>query len=201
MKPLQNDSPQAKKSGKKQCILSIKLLWTTTNTWPLVPLFRQVAKLFRTSGNSKLNTMPMATLRSSKHVKYPIGVHNYQVSISLKLIPLSFGALQFWTNFGTAATWRMRSQQFGIGTAYLIVAASRLWRVFPPGCRCMLTWPHRIKQKMNARPVFYEITSDTFLLLQNSRMTIFVNVGLFWHFETVTNIRTWIKSHRYWRML
>jgi hypothetical protein len=33
------------------------------------------------------------------------------------------------------------------------------------------------------------------------RITIFINLGLFWHFETVTNIRTWIKSHRYWRML
>jgi hypothetical protein len=31
--------------------------------------------------------------------------------------------------------------------------------------------------------------------------TIFVNLGVFRHFETVTNIRTWIKSHRYWRML
>ena len=34
-----------------------------------------------------------------------------------------------------------------------------------------------------------------------SFITIFVNLGLFWHFEIVTNIRTWIKSHRYWRML
>jgi hypothetical protein len=32
-------------------------------------------------------------------------------------------------------------------------------------------------------------------------ITIFVNLGLFWHFETITNIRTWLKSHRYWRML
>ena len=32
-------------------------------------------------------------------------------------------------------------------------------------------------------------------------ITIFVNLGLFWHFETVTNIRTWIESHKYWRML
>ena len=30
-------------------------------------------------------------------------------------------------------------------------------------------------------------------------ITIFVNLGLFRHFETVTNMRTWIKSHRYWR--
>jgi hypothetical protein len=29
----------------------------------------------------------------------------------------------------------------------------------------------------------------------------FVNLGLFRHFEIVTNIRTWIKSHKYWRML
>jgi hypothetical protein len=33
------------------------------------------------------------------------------------------------------------------------------------------------------------------------RITILVNLGLFRHFETVTNIRTWIRSHRYWRML
>ena len=32
-------------------------------------------------------------------------------------------------------------------------------------------------------------------------IAIFVNLRFFWHFETVTNIRTWIKSHRYWRML
>ena len=29
------------------------------------------------------------------------------------------------------------------------------------------------------------------------KIPIFVNLGLFWHFETVTMIRTWIKSHRY----
>jgi hypothetical protein len=34
-----------------------------------------------------------------------------------------------------------------------------------------------------------------------AKITIFVNLGLFRHFETVTNIRAWIKSHRYWRML
>ena len=28
-------------------------------------------------------------------------------------------------------------------------------------------------------------------------ITIFVNLGRFRHFETVTNIRTWIKSHMY----
>ena len=33
------------------------------------------------------------------------------------------------------------------------------------------------------------------------QITIFVNLGLFRHFETVTNIRTWIKSHKFWRML
>ena len=31
-------------------------------------------------------------------------------------------------------------------------------------------------------------------------ITIFVNLGFFRHFETVTHMRTWIKSHRYWRM-
>ena len=34
-----------------------------------------------------------------------------------------------------------------------------------------------------------------------NRITIFVNLGLSRHFEIVTNIRPWIKSHRYWRML
>ena len=38
--------------------------------------------------------------------------------------------------------------------------------------------------------------------LDNSpSITIFVNLGHFRHFETVTTIRTWIKSHRYWRIL
>jgi hypothetical protein len=32
-------------------------------------------------------------------------------------------------------------------------------------------------------------------------ITIFVNLELFRHFETVTKIRTWIESHKYWRML
>ena len=32
-------------------------------------------------------------------------------------------------------------------------------------------------------------------------ITIFINLGLFWHFEIAINIRTWIKSHKYWRML
>ena len=32
-------------------------------------------------------------------------------------------------------------------------------------------------------------------------ITIFVNLGLLRHFETFTNIRTWIKPHIYWRML
>jgi hypothetical protein len=36
---------------------------------------------------------------------------------------------------------------------------------------------------------------------RSTEITIFVNLGLFRHFETVTNIRTWIKSHRDWRML
>jgi hypothetical protein len=31
-------------------------------------------------------------------------------------------------------------------------------------------------------------------------ITIFVNLGFFWHFETNSIIRTWIKSHIYWRM-
>jgi hypothetical protein len=32
-------------------------------------------------------------------------------------------------------------------------------------------------------------------------ITMFINLRLFRHFETFTNIRTWIKSHKYWRML
>ena len=35
----------------------------------------------------------------------------------------------------------------------------------------------------------------------NFCITIFVNLELFWHFETVTNIRTCIKSHINWTML
>jgi hypothetical protein len=34
-----------------------------------------------------------------------------------------------------------------------------------------------------------------------NNITIFINLGLFRHFEIVTNIRTWIKSHKFWRML
>jgi hypothetical protein len=41
--------------------------------------------------------------------------------------------------------------------------------------------------------------NDTCKLIMRHRYI--VNLGLFWHFETITNIRTWIKSHRYWRML
>ena len=32
-------------------------------------------------------------------------------------------------------------------------------------------------------------------------ITIVVNLGLCGHFEIVANIRTWTKSHGYWRML
>ena len=34
-----------------------------------------------------------------------------------------------------------------------------------------------------------------------TRITIFVNLGFSRYIETIANIRTWIKSHRYWRML
>ena len=45
-------------------------------------------------------------------------------------------------------------------------------------------------------------TNTMFALPRGAHITIFVNLGVFWHSETVTNIRTsWIKSHRYWRML
>ena len=36
---------------------------------------------------------------------------------------------------------------------------------------------------------------------EEAHITIFIKLGFFRHFETVTNIRTWIKSHWYWRML
>ena len=36
---------------------------------------------------------------------------------------------------------------------------------------------------------------DLVLYFYYTQITIFVNLGLFRHFETVTNIRTWIKSH------
>ena len=42
-----------------------------------------------------------------------------------------------------------------------------------------------------------------YFILYNSyhMITIFLNLGFFRHFETITSIRTWIKSHRFWRML
>jgi hypothetical protein len=38
-------------------------------------------------------------------------------------------------------------------------------------------------------------------LIAEERYYSLYHLGLFWHFETVTNIRTWIESHRYWRIL
>ena len=32
-------------------------------------------------------------------------------------------------------------------------------------------------------------------------ITIFVNLEIFRHFEIVTNMRTWIQLHKYWRLL
>ena len=40
-----------------------------------------------------------------------------------------------------------------------------------------------------------------FVVVDNVGIIIFVNLGFFRHFEIVTNIKTWIKSHIYWRML
>jgi hypothetical protein len=34
-------------------------------------------------------------------------------------------------------------------------------------------------------------------ITQIAYITIFVNLGFFWHFETIIDIRTWIKSHIY----
>ena len=59
------------------------------------------------------------------------------------------------------------------------------------------------------RPTFNEICDELEMFQQDVKggtqptpmITIFVNLGFFQHFETVTNIRTWLKSHRYWRML
>jgi hypothetical protein len=48
---------------------------------------------------------------------------------------------------------------------------------------------------------YREFVGDQIATLLNYLITIFVNVRLFRHFEIVTNIRTWIKSHKYWRML
>ena len=45
------------------------------------------------------------------------------------------------------------------------------------------------------------VSIPTFSFSVYASMNIFVILGLFRHFETVTNIRTWIKSHRFWRML
>ena len=43
---------------------------------------------------------------------------------------------------------------------------------------------------------FSPISSD---LICSNINNIFINLGFFWHFETFTYIRTWIKSHKYWR--
>ena len=42
-----------------------------------------------------------------------------------------------------------------------------------------------------------------FLVLNQILISLYslINLGFFRHFETVTNIRTWIKSHKYWRLL
>ena len=47
----------------------------------------------------------------------------------------------------------------------------------------------------------YQVLKMVILAIATSSITMFVNLGFFWHFETITNIRTWIKSHRYWSIL
>ena len=56
-----------------------------------------------------------------------------------------------------------------------------------------------IGSKCFSSPTGYMLMCAVFLF--KSTITIFVNLGLFRHFETVTTIRTWIILHRYWRML
>ena len=46
-----------------------------------------------------------------------------------------------------------------------------------------------------------ELHIPTDYIMASELITVFVNLGFFRHFETVTNIRTWIKSHKHWRML
>jgi hypothetical protein len=48
---------------------------------------------------------------------------------------------------------------------------------------------------------FHVHYSKVLLTITFDHITTFVNLGFFLHFETTTNIRTWIKSPRYWRML
>ena len=72
-------------------------------------------------------------------------------------------------------------------TGVLITAATHIFLTI----RCLL-WGHNSMSSSNY---------DLVLYFYYTQITIFVNLGLFRHFETVTNIRTWIKSHWYWRML
>ena len=61
----------------------------------------------------------------------------------------------------------------------------------------------RIEARVDIKNGHLKAIKATLSLSQHfvQNITIFVNLRFFWHFETVTNIRTWIKSHKYWRML
>jgi hypothetical protein len=79
----------------------------------------------------------------------------------------------------------------------------------PISLRC--EWIRQFAIKIKSRANTYSQIDRTQLRSKFSKLhgfwnklyiiTIFVNLGLFRHFETVTNIRTSIKSHIYWRML
>jgi hypothetical protein len=59
--------------------------------------------------------------------------------------------------------------------------------------RMMQSQAPEVNRKLDRKPLsLHDKETNTNIL-----HTIFVNLGLFQHFETVTNIRTWIKSHRY----
>ena len=78
------------------------------------------------------------------------------------------------------------------------------WVATREGCHMTLgaTWQVTKATLINMAHQFRCHTNEMCsILLYFTLITIFVNLGLFRHFETVTNTRTWIKSHRYWRML
>ena len=68
-----------------------------------------------------------------------------------------------------------------------------------PGCCGLMS--HRTQKEINAWNKSQSVASWVRVIANAGFIIIFINLGFFGRFETVTNIRTWIKSHRCWRML
>ena len=66
---------------------------------------------------------------------------------------------------------------------------------------CKVPWVRIVLQKPIVMFIYHDKKIQPMYVCYCDNITIFVNLGLFRHFETVTYIRTWIKSHKYWRML